>query len=531
MSKEILTRMVMELRRSQRWAIDDELARSFFTIWCDVHEENNLDYGTKNNFTHWFKNQKKVFRIYNSAALKNGYEISDAEGLIHFPSDKARDDFVQANVHLAPDLAEKLRTPYPHFSLLKELDVRRVHSSNSNRDLTCKSTPKPVLLSPSASQTPHSSSSHSGAYIKQMPPPSQQQPASVSSVPSTASPAPLVPLAPSASPVLHHAPSSSSTQPPTAMNTPSSSSAQSDLTALSVQQQQHQQQHQDPSPYDLPQQPHNGGSPHDDSDTRTASPDPQDMSAQTSQFSRQLSHYDLASIGSFAQSLPGASDNNLPTPMSDQNFGGGLIPTRCHDAAMSASKQHPPRAPASTATSPYFPYPYHSYCQQQSQQVPTLPPQHPPVILRAASSSSTQSSMYPPLSSGMPSSLYPEQQQRQQQQQQEQLLPTAQRVSFLRAIDNLTCFTQDEKAQFLSNYLPHNTATLFEPMNEASTEDIKRLVQYTLYCMEKNYIRRRSSSSSFSPGGASVASAPCLSATLNNNSQDTKDLLAMVSQP
>lgn len=70
------------------------------------------------------------------------------------------------------------------------------------------------------------------------------------------------------------------------------------------------------------------------------------------------------------------------------------------------------------------------------------------------------------------------------------------KVSLLQLIDELNIFTQDEKARFLSNYLPHNTSALFQKVERSSAQDVSRLIKYTLYCMDKNYIISKNNNTS-----------------------------------
>lgn len=61
-------------------------------------------------------------------------------------------------------------------------------------------------------------------------------------------------------------------------------------------------------------------------------------------------------------------------------------------------------------------------------------------------------------------------------------------ITLIRAVEDMDGFSKDEKARFLSHYLPSNTSVLFQPVHPSNVYDLRLWMKYTIYCLKKNYL-------------------------------------------
>lgn len=128
MAEQILTKMSETARLSKKHVIDDELFREFVEVWVNVHNSHGIDPGGEGNFKHWFKNQKKFFRIIDESKRKGDCTFDPDSGIVSFASDEDCKEFVEKYKHLVSDIGEKIKKPYKVYSLIKEVDMKRLSS-------------------------------------------------------------------------------------------------------------------------------------------------------------------------------------------------------------------------------------------------------------------------------------------------------------------------------------------------------------------------------------------------------------------
>lgn len=312
MAEQILKKMSVTACESKKKVIDDDLFGEIVQVWIDVHFAFGIDPGDEESFKHWFKNQKKFFRIIDESIRNGDCQFNPEDSVISFSSDENRKVFVEKYKHLVSDIGEKIKKPYTTYLLIKDLDMKRLSS---------KQTISVNLPMSSASEF---SISNSNKHLK-------------------------------------------ARKLDTTVSNPTDNNESSVIPEFS---------------------------------------DP----AEKEKSGKSTSHFE------------GFETLNYP----------GMLKSRLNYA-------RPCKITENTPVS--FIYPSHSHVSAHA----------PEMNFSSCVNESSQ-------------------------------------ISFLQVVDEMEGFTKDEKARFLSLYMPFKINSLFQPVSSSKTNDIKRLMRYTIYCMKKKYV-------------------------------------------